>query len=58
MDKYGNVLAQEGCTRCPCGAKYWEFDRCVSCGAEVPEEEDPREQWRARHPLLARRPEK
>lgn len=34
-DKHGNVIAQEGVTRCPCGAKYWENDKCVSCGAAV-----------------------
>lgn len=22
----------EGLTRCPCGAKYWDDDRCASCG--------------------------
>lgn len=31
MDKHGNVKAIEGCTRCGCGAKYWEKDVCVSC---------------------------
>lgn len=31
-DKHGNLQAQEGCDRCGCGAKYWENDRCVSCG--------------------------
>lgn len=32
-DKHGNRLAREGCDRCACGCKYWESDRCVSCGA-------------------------
>lgn len=31
-DEHGNVIAVEGCTRCACGAKYWENDVCVSCG--------------------------
>lgn len=31
-DRHGNRLALEGCDRCPCGAKYWERDACVSCG--------------------------
>lgn len=35
MDKHGNLIAEEGCTRCSCGAKYWERDVCVSCGAPV-----------------------
>lgn len=35
MDKHGNVIAIEGCTRCHCGAKYWENDKCVSCGGGV-----------------------
>jgi hypothetical protein len=30
---------REGCDRCYCGAKYWENDRCVSCG----------ERW---HPII------
>lgn len=34
-DQHGNRIAREGCTRCPCGAKYWEADRCVSCGGSV-----------------------
>lgn len=34
-DSHGNLIAQEGCTRCLCGAKYWERDHCVSCGAHV-----------------------
>jgi hypothetical protein len=33
-DQHGNVLAREGCDRCPCGAKYWENDVCVSCGSK------------------------
>lgn len=32
-DRHGNVVAEEGCTRCACGSKYWEADRCVDCGA-------------------------
>lgn len=35
MDKHGNKIAQEGCTRCECGCKYWENDVCVSCGGPV-----------------------
>lgn len=35
MDQHGNVIAKEGCTRCHCGSKYWEKDRCVSCGKHV-----------------------
>lgn len=34
-DQHGNLVAQEGCTRCVCGAKYWERDVCVSCGSPV-----------------------
>lgn len=34
-DKHGNVVAIEGCTRCACGAKYWERDLCASCKAPV-----------------------
>lgn len=33
-DQHGNVQAREGVDRCPCGAKYWENDVCVSCGAK------------------------
>lgn len=32
MDRHGNVLAEEGVDRCPCGCKYWENDRCIDCG--------------------------
>lgn len=35
MDKHGNVIAKEGITRCFCGSKYWESDKCHSCGMEV-----------------------
>lgn len=35
MDKHGNINAVEGCTLCACGAKYWENDKCVSCGMGV-----------------------
>lgn len=27
-------LPQEGCTRCHCGAKYWDGDICHSCGTK------------------------
>lgn len=41
MDKHGNVLAQEGCTRCECGCKYWENDTCIDCGNKyVPNVDD------------------
>lgn len=23
---------EEGCTRCDCGSKYWDGNRCHSCG--------------------------
>jgi hypothetical protein len=32
FDRWGNRYAREGCDRCDCGAKYWEKDRCHSCG--------------------------
>jgi hypothetical protein len=35
-DKHGNRVAREGCDLCDCGAKYWEHDHCVSCGAKHP----------------------
>ena len=35
MDTHGNMIAVEGCTRCICGAKYWEFDICHSCGKSL-----------------------
>lgn len=31
-DQHGNTVAVEGCTRCWCGCKYWEQDRCIDCG--------------------------
>lgn len=31
-DNHGNVIAREGATRCACGCKYWENDRCIDCG--------------------------
>lgn len=31
-DTHGNTLASEGVSRCECGCKYWENDRCVDCG--------------------------
>ena len=34
-DAHGNSVAEEGVTRCSCGAKYWEHDRCVSCRLPV-----------------------
>ena len=27
--------ADEGITRCDCGCKYWENDRCIDCGTPV-----------------------
>ena len=30
--RLGNLKADEGCDRCACGCKYWEFDRCIDCG--------------------------
>lgn len=36
-DEHGNRVAREGVDRCACGAKYWEHDRCVDCGAHVSE---------------------
>ena len=36
MDAHGNTVAEEGCTRCECGSKYWEHDRCIDCGAKPP----------------------
>jgi hypothetical protein len=35
IDGFGNINADEGCTRCVCGCKYWENDYCVSCGISV-----------------------
>lgn len=32
-DVHGNVVAIDGATRCWCGSKYWERDRCIDCGA-------------------------
>lgn len=32
MDDHGNQIAVEGSTRCVCGVKYWENDRCIDCG--------------------------
>jgi len=32
---HGNLIANEGCDRCVCGNKYWEFDRCIDCGRLV-----------------------
>jgi hypothetical protein len=36
-DQLGNEIAREGCDRCFCGVKYWEFDRCVDCGTHIDE---------------------
>jgi hypothetical protein len=33
-DKHHNLYAVEGATRCDCGSKYWEYDRCVDCGSK------------------------
>ena len=33
-DEHGNTVAREGCSRCDCGCKYWENDRCIDCGAK------------------------
>lgn len=45
-DKHGNVEAEEGVDRCGCGAKYWENDRCVSCGEKFrPAEIEDEDQW-------------
>ena len=30
-----NEIAREGCDRCFCGCKYWEYDRCIDCGTHV-----------------------
>lgn len=30
-DRHGNRRATEGVSRCDCGCKYWENDRCVDC---------------------------
>lgn len=30
-DKHGNLVAEEGVSRCSCGSKYWENDKCVDC---------------------------
>jgi hypothetical protein len=27
-----NQTAQEGCSRCECGCKYWEGNCCIGCG--------------------------
>lgn len=29
--------ARQGCDRCYCGCKYWEFDKCVDCGTHISE---------------------
>jgi len=35
MDVHGNINAEEGVSRCTCGSKYWENDRCIDCGTSV-----------------------
>lgn len=35
MDKFGNIIAIEGCDRCWCGCKYWEDDACIDCGTHI-----------------------
>lgn len=27
-----SLFPEEGCTRCHCGAKYWDGLKCASCG--------------------------
>lgn len=46
MNLHNNTVAVEGCTRCVCGCKYWENDRCVDCGrlAAVSEDASPEQQ--------------
>jgi len=34
-DQNGNINAVEGVDRCQCGCKYWENDKCVSCGTLI-----------------------
>ena len=34
-DVHGNMVAREGCTRCFCGCKYWENDKCIDCGEDA-----------------------
>jgi hypothetical protein len=34
-DQYGNRIAREGCSRCWCGCKYWEQDRCADCSTPI-----------------------
>ena len=31
-DQHGNIVAEEGCTVCTCGCKYWENDKFIDCG--------------------------
>ena len=33
-DQHGNRTAEEGVSRCRCGSKYWERDRCIDCGTK------------------------
>jgi hypothetical protein len=33
-DQHGNRTAREGVSRCECGCKYWEKDRCTDCGTQ------------------------
>lgn len=30
--RLGNHTAVDGFSRCECGCKYWEHDRCIDCG--------------------------
>lgn len=40
-DKFGNVTAVNGYSRCWCGCKYWEYDQCFDCNSyHDPEEHD------------------
>jgi hypothetical protein len=34
-DQLGNEIAREGCDRCFCGCKYWEYDRCIDCNTHI-----------------------
>lgn len=37
-DKFGNLTAVNGASRCECGCKYWEYDRCFDCNEAHDEE--------------------
>jgi hypothetical protein len=32
---HGNYIAESGVTRCSCGCKYYENDRCIDCHTHV-----------------------